>query len=120
MNLDWNILLNSLSSAGWLVAAASLYRQICYRKLFRRQEQLKTEREEGTVVQESYNWAKSRLEEKDQKIDELYDERHKLWDEILNKNAEITELKLKNQKLTYERCEIRGCARRQPPSEYMK
>lgn len=116
--IDWTTVITTfLTSAGLLTG---FFGWFYTRKAVRKQAFLKADEKEMDLFHRNYDWVMQQIDEKDKKIDELYDERHKLWDDIINKNAEITQLRLEKQKLTYERCEIKGCKQRKPPSEYMK
>lgn len=71
---------------------------------------------------ELYEKKEAKVHEQDAKIDQLYAEKNedrKRMRELMEKN---TALSLENQKLKSQfetkRCDVRGCVKRDPPSDY--
>ena len=90
--------------------------------LFYRQN--KVSKELDNEAKQSDEWRKLYEMEKDEvndlnkKIDTLYDEIRKHRDEKNTMAKRITELEIDNTKSQIYRCEVAGCARRQPPTGY--
>jgi len=74
--------------------------------------------EEWNVAEKIYERHEGMLEAKSKKIEELYHEIGKLKEEKLTLTAEKNDLLLTNKMLLMQKCEVRGCANRKPPSEY--
>lgn len=91
----------------------------------RREARAKAEREEIHNVssisdewQELYKRAGEKLEAKDAKIDRLYEEKEtdRQWYRELSEQHNA--LKMEHQAAKFKECTIRGCEKRQPPSDY--
>lgn len=59
-----------------------------------------------------------RMIARDGKVDFLYSENNKLRSENLNMIKEKHELELRLKEAEIKKCDVRGCANRQPPSDY--
>lgn len=59
-----------------------------------------------------------RMGARDEKVDFLYRENNKLRSEQLDLIREKHELELRLKEAEIKKCDIRGCDRRQPPSDY--
>lgn len=59
-----------------------------------------------------------RMTGRDGKVDFLYSENNKLRSENLELLREKHELELRLKEAEIKKCDVRGCANRQPPSEY--
>ena len=66
-----------------------------------------------------YESDKKEIAELNAKIDSLYDDIRELRNINDGLQTEKNNLVLKNQALEFMKCEVRGCPKRQPPSEYM-
>lgn len=90
--------------------------------LSRRTNRLKDEAEIKTVEIENYLKREERLEqrlhERDVKVDTIYRDLRNTEVKILELTKKINKLELDNEVLNVKRCDVRGCALRQPPGEY--
>ncbi len=59
-----------------------------------------------------------RMTARDGKVDFLYSENNKLRSENLEMIREKHELELRLKEAEIKKCDVRGCANRQPPSDY--
>lgn len=59
-----------------------------------------------------------RMSVRDTKVDFLYSENNKLRSEHLELMKEKYELELRLKEAEVKKCDVRGCANRQPPSDY--
>lgn len=90
----------------------------------RKEEANARKAEADNITSYAAEWKKNYEEEKatvarlDAKIDQLYleknDDRQRLW-ELMEKN---TALEIEKLKLEAKRCDVKGCGKRQPPSDY--
>lgn len=62
--------------------------------------------------------AEARTSSRDGKVDFLYSENNKLKAEKLELVKQIYELELRLKEAELKKCDVRGCANRQPPSDY--
>lgn len=67
---------------------------------------------------ELYERKDQRVHELDAKIDELYIQINENRDQIRELYEKNTALELERQKLEIKRCDVRGCDKRRPPSDY--
>lgn len=65
-----------------------------------------------------YDEMKQELNERDCKIDRIYDEKKALRNEMHALSKRITELEVELTKSKIYRCEVAGCPKRQPPTGY--
>ena len=68
---------------------------------------------------ELYEKKESKVEQLNEKIDELYSKLNEYRGKIRDLKDERAELRMEIMKLTYHRCDVKGCDKRQPPSEVM-
>lgn len=77
-----------------------------------------------SITSYAMEWKKNYEEEKatnlrlDQKVDQLYEEKNEDRQQIRELMEKNTQLALKNQMLEVMKCVKRGCACREPPSDY--
>ena len=64
------------------------------------------------------DWLEDRLTQRDEKIDGLYIELRKEQEEKINWIHKCHEVELAQKESEVKKCEIRGCVKRIPPSEY--
>ena len=91
----------------------------------RREARAKAEREEIHNVsaisdewQELYKKAEDKLKAKDTKIDQLYSEKESDRQLIRELSEQHNALKMEHQAAKFKECTVRGCEKRQPPSNY--
>ncbi len=68
---------------------------------------------------ELYEKKEQRVNVLDDKVDELYAEIGKYRSMVLQLKEDNAALEIENKKLSYHRCDIKGCTNRRPPSEVM-
>ena len=64
------------------------------------------------------DWLEDRLAQRDEKIDGLYIELRKEQEEKIDWIHKCHEVELAQKESEVKKCEIRGCVKRIPPSEY--
>lgn len=88
------------------------------RKTNARKEDASADAMENENERKQVAWLEDRIAQRDAKIDALYielrQEQAAHLDEIHKRHQ--TELKLKEAEM--KRCDVRGCGKRQPPSDY--
>ena len=67
---------------------------------------------------ELYEKKEAKVHELDIKIDQLYLEKNEDRERIRDLQAKNAKLELENQALNFNKCEVRGCKDRKPPSNY--
>ncbi len=112
---DWVLLVTAL---GGVEGVKQLAKWWLSRKTDARKEDAAADAVENENERKQVDWLEKRMTERDMKIDNLYAE---LRQEQAAKLEEIhkryeTELKLKEAEM--KRCDVRGCGKRQPPSDY--
>ena len=65
-----------------------------------------------------YEQRDRRVGELNAKIDQLYEEKNTDRQRIRDLQEKNTTLTLENQTLRFKECQVRGCAKRIPPSDY--
>lgn len=67
---------------------------------------------------ELYEKKEAKVHELDTKIDQLYVEKNEDRERIRDLQSKNVKLELENQALNFKKCEVRGCKKRKPPSDY--
>lgn len=67
---------------------------------------------------ELYEKKERKVIEQDAKIDQLYSEKNDDRQRIRELMEKNTALEIENIKLSSRRCDVKGCGKRQPPSDY--
>ena len=91
------------TAMGGLEAVKWLVRYITCRKTDARKEEASVNSMEEENRRKKVDWLEERLTQRDEKIDGLY-KCHEV--ELIQKESEV------------KKCEIRGCVKRMPPSDY--
>lgn len=113
-----NELLALIGAMGGLEAVKWVVNFYVNRKTNARKEDAAADAAENENERKQIAWLEDRIAQRDAKIDGLYAEmrqEQKAHLETIHKFHE-SELKLKEAEI--RRCDIRGCANRQPPSDY--
>ena len=113
-----NELLALIGAMGGLEAVKWVVNIYVNRKTNARKEDAAADAAENENERKQIAWLEDRIAQRDAKIDGLYAEmrqEQKAHLETIHKFHE-SELKLKEAEM--KRCDIRGCANRQPPSDY--
>ena len=118
MNISLTDFLAILAALGGWEAIRWVINFVANRKTDKRKEVAAASSMEGDHNRTNIDWLEKRVVERDTKIDKVYaelrDEQSKRLEEI-HKRYEV-ELRLKEMET--KRCDVRGCANRQPPSDY--
>ena len=88
---------------------------VLYWKQDKRAKVLENEAKQSDEWRKLYERSDQDSRDKDAKIDAMYAEKKELRQELDRKSEEITELKLKNKELEYQKCQKFECPRRLPP-----
>ena len=88
---------------------------VLFWKQDKRAKVLENEAKQSDEGRKLYERSDQDSRDKDAKIDAMYAEKKELRQELDRKSEEITELKLKNKELEYQKCQKFECTRRLPP-----
>ncbi|MCC8186483.1 MAG: hypothetical protein LIP08_02950 [Bacteroides sp.] len=116
--MDLNILLTIVTTFGGLEGVKWLVQYLANRKTNKRKEEADATGMEIANKQKQVDWLESRLLERDKKVDSLYIELRQEQEKTMQQTDQINKLNLALMEAGIKRCDIRGCDRRQPPSEY--
>ena len=78
-------------------------------------KKIENEASQSSEWRKLYDEMKGELQSKDNKIDELYDERKKYDADIADLRKRITDLEIMLKSERIYRCEVTGCKNRKPP-----
>lgn len=67
---------------------------------------------------ELYEKKEAKVKELDAKIDSLYGEINEGRERLREVQEKCAGLEMENMALKFKKCEVRGCGKRQPPSDY--
>lgn len=112
---DWVILITAL---GGIEGIKQLIKWMLNRKYEQRKEDASADAAESENERKQVDWLETRLNQRDIKVDTLYSEVRKLENEKLELVYKNHELELRLKEAEMKKCEVRGCERRQPPSDY--
>ena len=115
-----------ITAMGGLEAVKWLVRYITCRKTDARKEEASVNSmEEASVCnleeenrRKKVDWLEERLTQRDEKIDGLYIELRKEQEEKIDWIHKCHEVELIQKESEVKKCEIRGCVKRMPPSDY--
>lgn len=88
------------------------------RKTNARKEDASADSMEDENERKQVDWLEKRLAERDAKIDAIYVELRQEQAEKLQLIHDKHELELKLKEAEIKKCDVRGCSKRQPPSDY--
>lgn len=103
---------------GGLEAVKWMVRYISCRKTDARKEEADVSSLEEENRRKKVDWLEDRLAQRDEKIDGLYIELRKEQEEKIDWIHKCHEVELAQKESEVKKCEIRGCVKRIPPSEY--
>ena len=107
-----------ITAMGGLEAVKWLVRYITGRKTDARKEEASVNSMEEENRRKKVDWLEERLTQRDEKIDGLYIELRKEQEEKINWIHKCHEMELIQKESEVKKCEIRGCVKRMPPSDY--
>ncbi|WP_455585191.1 hypothetical protein [Bacteroides sp.] len=114
-----------ITALGGLEAVKWLVRFITFRKMDVRKEEASVSCMEEENRRKKVDWLEERLKQRDEKleqrdgkIDGLYAELRKEQEEKIDWMKRCHEVELAQKESEMKKCDIRGCAKRIPPSDY--
>lgn len=107
-----------ITALGGLEAIKWLVRFVTFRKMDVRKEEASVSSLEEENRRKKVDWLEERLEQRDGKIDGLYAELRKEQEAKIGWMIRCHEVELAQKESEVKKCDIRGCAKRMPPSEY--
>ena len=107
-----------ITAMGGLEAVKWLVRYITCRKTDARKEEASVNSMEEENRRKKVDWLEERLTQRDEKIDGLYIELRKEQEEKIDWIHKCHEVELIQKESEVKKCEIRGCVKRMPPSDY--
>ena len=118
INMQITTILAFITAMGGLEAVKWLVRYITCRKTDARKEEASVNSMEEENRRKKVDWLEERLTQRDEKIDGLYIELRKEQEEKIDWIHKCHEVELAQKESEVKKCEIRGCVKRIPPSEY--
>lgn len=112
---DWIVLITAL---GGIEGIKQLIKLWMSRKTDARKEDAAADSMENENERKQVDWLEKRLSERDSKIDALYIELRQEQTDKIKVIHEKHEVELQLKEAEMKRCDVRGCANRQPPSGY--
>lgn len=107
-----------ITAMGGLEAVKWVARYITCRKTDIRKEEASACNLEEENRRKKVDWLEDRLTQRDEKIDGLYIELRKEQEEKIDWIHKCHEIELIQKESEIKKCEIRGCSKRLPPSDY--
>lgn len=107
-----------ITALGGLEAIKWLVRFVAFRKMDVRKEEASVNCMEEENRRKKVDWLEERLEQRDGKIDGLYAELRKEQEEKIGWMIRCHEVELAQKESEIKKCDIRGCVKRVPPSDY--
>lgn len=112
MQLEWvTILASAFSAVVGAIGSGSIF----YVRQNKIAKKIENEASQSSEWRKLYDEMKGELQSKDNKIDELYDERKKYDADIADLRKRITDLEIMLKSERIYRCEVTGCKNRKPP-----
>lgn len=112
---EWLALIGAL---GGLEAIKWMVNFYVNRKTNARKEDAAADSLENENERKQVDWLEKRLAERDMKIDSIYTELRQEQAAHLEDIHKKHELELRLKEAEIKKCDVRGCANRQPPSDY--
>ena len=109
---NWKYLIETFAVLGGF----KIIEYIINRKSAKRIENISAMSQEWGLHKDVYATHEEAIEKKTAKIEELYRKIGELNGSVLALTAENKELKLKDEMAKFQKCEVRGCEKRQPPN----
>jgi hypothetical protein len=107
-------IISAVCGAGGILGVVSYFLFFKETKRLKKAEAKKGELDNWERQIERYE---KRLQERDMKVDTLYVELRKEQEKNLILLEQVNDKELKNKLLIIQKCEVRGCASRKPPSD---
>jgi peptidoglycan hydrolase CwlO-like protein len=110
--MDWAILATIIAALG----GREVFSWLANRKAYARKENAIATDAELTVHEKQIERYEQRLSQRDAKVDAIYRELREEQKRNLDLIEKINRLELDKELITLQKCEMRGCRKRQPPS----
>ena len=107
-----------ITALGGLEAIKWLVRFVTFRKMDVRKEEASINSMEAENRRKTVDWFEERLEQREEKINGLYAELRKEQEEKISWMIRCHEVELIQKESEIKKCDIRGCVKRIPPSDY--
>lgn len=112
---DWLAIIGAIGGSSTITWAITFW---VNRKTNARKEDATADSMENENERKQVDWLEKRMAERDIKIDSLYNELRQEQSAHLEEIHKRHELELKLKEAEIKKCDVRGCANRQPPSDY--
>lgn len=118
LSMETTTILTFITAMGGLEAVKWAVRYITHRRTDARKEEATVSSLEEENSRKKVDWLEERLTQRDEKIDGLYAELHKEQEAKIDWIHKCHEVELTRKESEVKKCDIRGCIKRIPPSEY--
>jgi predicted RNase H-like nuclease (RuvC/YqgF family) len=112
--MDWTIIAAIVASLG----GREFFTWLSNRKAYARRENANAEDAELSVHEKQIERYEQRLMQRDAKVDAIYRELREEQRRNLDLIEKVNKLELELEVSALQKCEVRGCASRQPPTKY--
>lgn len=112
--MDWTIIATVIAALGGF----EFIKWFVNRKAYARKENASAKEAEDSLHEKQLQRYEDRLKQRDAKVDAIYKELREEQAEKLELIKENNSLQLKIELLSFQKCEVRGCSDRRPPSMY--
>jgi peptidoglycan hydrolase CwlO-like protein len=112
--MDWTIIAAIIASLG----GREFFNWLANRKAYARKENASAKDAELSVHEKQIERYEQRLAQRDAKVDAIYRELREEQKRNLELIEKVNKLELDIEVQSLQKCEIRGCEKRQPPSAY--
>lgn len=112
--MDWATIITVIGALGGL----EFIKWIANRKAYFRKENASAKDAELSVHEKQIERYEQRLAQRDAKVDAIYKELREEQKRNLELIEKVNKLELDKEILTLQKCEVRGCPKRQPPGVY--
>lgn len=112
--MDWTTATSIIAALG----GVEFIKWLVNRKAYTRKENASAKEAEDSLHEKQLQRYEDRLKQRDTKVDGIYKELRQEQAEKLELIKENNSLKLQIELLSFQKCEVRGCSQRKPPSIY--
>lgn len=112
--MDWSTIIMIIGALGGL----EFFKWVVNRKAYARKENANAKDAELNVHEKQIERYETRLATRDAKVDAIYKELREEQKRNLDLIEKVNKLEFDIEVLTLQKCEVRGCPKRQPPGVY--
>lgn len=116
--MDWNLIVTLIATLGGFEGISWAVTTWLNRRTNARKEDAAADAVENENERKQVAWLEERIAQRDAKIDGLYAELRQSQSTYLEEVHRRHEIELKLKEAEMNRCDVRGCGNRQPPSDY--